>query len=270
MRPVAVAVLLLSLVRPLPPPIPSPRHAASTTRDSTRRPSGRLARRRRFPRRADAARVVLGRIQLERYRQSSDPKDLAAARGSLRDVDAAPLDAARARRADRSASPRRSISRSSSARRRSSSSRCVERSALLGPVGARARARLVGDGARSAGADAAAAERPAIYARILARMTEEMRRDPGSAAAGYWLAAAARAGGDLDRAWHAASPAGCGRRSPDDRGAALRADLDRLVTQAIIPERAAKLPARRREGGSGGHGGRVGSLQEDGIWSQVS
>ena len=30
----------------------------------------------------------------------------------------------------------------------------------------------------------------------------------------------------------------------DDRGAALRADLDRLVTKAIIPERAAKAAAR--------------------------
>ena len=30
----------------------------------------------------------------------------------------------------------------------------------------------------------------------------------------------------------------------DDRGAALRADLDRLVVQAIIPERAAKLAGR--------------------------
>jgi hypothetical protein len=37
-----------------------------------------------------------------------------------------------------------------------------------------------------------------------------------------------------------------------DRGAALRADLDRLVTQAIIPERAARLhtgDARQAAGG---------------------
>ena len=46
------------------------------------------------PNRADAARVVLGRIQLERYRQSSDPKDLQAARASLRMVNTGALDTA--------------------------------------------------------------------------------------------------------------------------------------------------------------------------------
>jgi hypothetical protein len=71
-------------------------------------------------------------------------------------------------------------------------------------------------------------------------MNEEIAEYPGSTAAGYWLAAAARASGDTERAWHA-SHAGWLRASlADDRGVALRADLDRLVTQAIIPERAAK------------------------------
>ena len=36
------------------------------------------------------------------------------------------------------------------------------------------------------------------------RMEIEVRIDPGSAPANYWLAAAARGAGDLDRAWHAA------------------------------------------------------------------
>src|SRR4051812_7267563 len=40
---------------------------------------------------ADAARVVLGRIQLERFRQTSDPGDLTAARQSLRSVDSKSL-----------------------------------------------------------------------------------------------------------------------------------------------------------------------------------
>src|SRR5215210_918825 len=40
---------------------------------------------------ADAARVVLGRIQLEQYRQNARPEDLAAARDSLRTADARPL-----------------------------------------------------------------------------------------------------------------------------------------------------------------------------------
>ena len=40
---------------------------------------------------ADPARVVLGRVQLERFRQTADPADLSAARESFRSVDPAPL-----------------------------------------------------------------------------------------------------------------------------------------------------------------------------------
>ena len=50
--------------------------------------------------------------------------------------------------------------------------------------------------------------------------------------------------GDLERAWHAAAAAWVGALLSRDRGAALRADLDRLVVQAIIPERAARLQVR--------------------------
>ena len=85
------------------------------------------------------------------------------------------------------------------------------------------------------------AERPPLYARIITRMEEELRRDTASAAASYWLVAAARGNGDLERAWDAAL-AGWARASlTGDRRATLRADLDQIVTQAIIPERARML-----------------------------
>ena len=84
-------------------------------------------------------------------------------------------------------------------------------------------------------------ERPAIYARILERMSAELATDGGSAPASYWLVAAARGTGDLERAWQAAIAGWVRASQAPDRGAALRADLDRLVTQAIIPERAARL-----------------------------
>ena len=89
-------------------------------------------------------------------------------------------------------------------------------------------------------------ERPAIYARVLDRMTDEIAEYPGSTAAGYWLAAAARASGDLERAWNAALAGWVRATLADDRGAALRADLDRLVMQAIIPDRAAQAGPQRR------------------------
>ena len=78
------------------------------------------------------------------------------------------------------------------------------------------------------------------------RMEQELRRDPASAPASYWLAAAARAAGDLDRAWAAASAGWIRAALGRDKGVALRADLEKLVTQGIIPDRVAKVPARDR------------------------
>ena len=72
-------------------------------------------------------------------------------------------------------------------------------------------------------------------------MESELRREPGSTSAGYWLAAAARSIGDTDRAWHAALAGYLRARVAADRGVSLRADLDRLVVTAIIPERARQL-----------------------------
>src|SRR4051795_13318776 len=46
----------------------------------------------RFPATGDGARVVLGRIQLERYRRTPAAADLTGAIGTLRDVDARRLD----------------------------------------------------------------------------------------------------------------------------------------------------------------------------------
>jgi hypothetical protein len=86
--------------------------------------------------------------------------------------------------------------------------------------------------------------RPAIYARVSEQMQQELKRDPASSAANYWIAAAARGAGDLDRAMAAASAAWVRGLMAHDRGAALRADIDRLVTQALIPDRAARLTLR--------------------------
>ena len=55
---------------------------------------------------------------------------------------------------------------------------------------------------QEAGGDAAE-----LYGRVLERMEQEARRDPSSAAAAYWIAAAARGLGQLERAWQAAMAA---------------------------------------------------------------
>ena len=82
------------------------------------------------------------------------------------------------------------------------------------------------------------AERAPLYSRIVARMEDELRRNAASAVASYWLVAGARGNGDLERAWDAAFAAWARASFTGDRRLQLRADLDQIVTQAIIPERA--------------------------------
>jgi len=84
-------------------------------------------------------------------------------------------------------------------------------------------------------------ERQATYQRIRTRMRAELASHPTSATAAYWAAAAARAQGDLQGAWDEAEAAWVRAPLTTDHGAALRADLDRLMTRAIVPERAKAL-----------------------------
>jgi hypothetical protein len=57
----------------------------------------------------------------------------------------------------------------------------------------------------------------------------------------FWLVAASRAAGDLERAWSGALSAWVRARSMGPRGLTLRADLDQLVSTVILPERAKAL-----------------------------
>ena len=87
-----------------------------------------------------------------------------------------------------------------------------------------------------------AAERKALYQRILRRSEDEAGRERQVRPATYWLAAAARGVDDVERAWGAAM-AGWVRaalpRAP--RAWSLRADLDKLVTDVLLPERARQI-----------------------------
>lgn len=80
-------------------------------------------------------------------------------------------------------------------------------------------------------------ERQSAYQRIRARMEEDLALHPGSGAASYWLAAAARAQGDLQGAWDAAQAGWVRAPLAADGGAALRSDLDLLVLRGIAPDR---------------------------------
>lgn len=80
--------------------------------------------------------------------------------------------------------------------------------------------------------------RPPLYGRVVERMEAELRDAPGNAVANYWLAVGARGAGDLARAWNAAIAAWVRAPLAPDHAAALRADIDRLVTEALVVERA--------------------------------
>jgi hypothetical protein len=84
-------------------------------------------------------------------------------------------------------------------------------------------------------------DRRAVYQRLRDRMQAELAATPTSAAAVYWLSAAARGQGDLQGAWSAAQAGWVRASLASDRGAALRADLDHLVTRALVPELARAL-----------------------------
>jgi hypothetical protein len=83
-----------------------------------------------------------------------------------------------------------------------------------------------------------------VFERVLSRMEHELRADPADPVANYWLAVAARGTGDPDRAWDAAIAAWVRSSVSPEGSNALREDLDRLVAQALIPERARLRPGR--------------------------
>jgi len=196
-----------------------------------------------------AAALVAARALLERYRASADPADLAAARGHLRAIDAADLDAAEKRELV--------VGLAEALYFEDAFAPAAELfDAALGPAGGAAS--LEGD-ARERALDWWAtsldrhaqllplAERRGIYRRIADRMERESGEFPNSTPAAYWLAAAARGAGELDRAWAAAIAAWVRASMMRDRGAALRADIDRLAQQALIPERARALRLAQKD-----------------------
>lgn len=190
---------------------------------------------------ADAARLVLGRALLERFRKGGDAHDLGEAREALRATDASSLSPG-----DRGEllvglgqwlyftdrfGPAAELFEVAAAR------------PLTGGAAARDRVLDWWASALDREAQSAPTARDRIYTRVFDRMEQALADDPGSVAANYWLVASARAVGDLDRAWQAAMAGWVRSMLAPDRGAALRADLDRLVLTSVIPERARETAA---------------------------
>jgi hypothetical protein len=179
--------------------------------------------------------LIMSRARLERYRARSDPKDLADARADLLSLD--PTKLSQEERVEWQIGVAEALFLEGQP---------GPAAELFGNLFAMVRqrpqdeARLLDWWATALEQQAEPRppdERRAVYRRIIEKMETELDRHPLSPTALYWLPAAARGGGDLDRAWSAAV-ASWVRAGMLDGEASLREDLDRLMLQGIIPERA--------------------------------
>lgn len=188
---------------------------------------------------AHAASVVVARARLERFRQTSEPEDLNAAREALVSVDASKL------------SPRDQVEYLvgqgealyfSEPPRFGAAAEFFETALVRTGSADLAEREIIFEWWAAAldrqGQLGPETERRFIYTRLLTGAEEERRRFDMSAVAWFWIAVGARGVDDLERAWGVAQAGWIRAAQLGNRGVALRADLDRLVTQVLIPERA--------------------------------
>lgn len=199
------------------------------------------------PASADAAALVAARSHLERFRfRTNDPADLTAAREALGMVRAAALN------------PRDQVDLLIGFGQALFLSDVFGAAAELFDT-ALSRAALLAERDRLLLLDwwATAVDREArmwpadrrasLFRRLMDRMEDVLRQDPGNAAANYWLAVSARGAGDVERAWDAAVAAWVRAPLRPETAATLRTDIDRFVTTSLIPERARARPAKEQQ-----------------------
>jgi hypothetical protein len=189
---------------------------------------------------ADRADLIAARAYLERFRESGMPDDLTNARDRLRRLDPKPFDPLERTELIVGLGEALYFDESFGAAADVFETVLENGSAL--PDGSRDR--VLDWWAIAVDRDAWFRPEPgqqSAYQRIRGRMREESTTRPESSTAAYWLAAAARSQGDLQAAWDAVEAGWVRAIFAIDRGTALRADLDRLMIVAIIPERARLL-----------------------------
>ena len=197
------------------------------------------------PATTDAATVVLARAHLERYRERANPGDLSAARVALGTVRVSNLDTrdhvdflmalgeALFFEDDYGAA---AILFESG----------IDRAIAQGTESGEAMLEWWGS-AVERHADALERDgRVNAFRRLRERMARELSRNPGSAAAAYFLVVATRGSGEPLEAWDAAIAGWVRARMAGARSASLRADLDKLVLEGVIPDRVQSLAADRR------------------------
>jgi len=195
----------------------------------------------------DAARVVLARASLERYRLRLETADRTAAEAALRAVDANRLAPSDYVEWLVGLGVALFVDDEGGLEDRFSAAAELFETVLDradGAVGATSRERVLEWWANALDRQAQfgpASGRHATYARLLERIDREVDANDRSVVALYWQVVASRGTGDLERAWGAAVAAWLRSRHLGADGASLRADLDRFVTTVLLPERAMEL-----------------------------
>ncbi|MEP7118708.1 MAG: hypothetical protein ABI880_14060 [Acidobacteriota bacterium] len=196
---------------------------------------------RKTPEVADAAAVVLARAYLERYRQIADPADLGAARTTLGAVNVEHLGPPD--RAEYLIALGGSLFLEDDF---GAAAEIFESAIEVAPAaGENAREAVLdwyGSAMERWAAPFTTTRRAAMLERLVRLMEREQAKNPGSRAASYWLVAGLRAQGELDRAWQAAIAAWVRAPIAGSRALGLRADIDRLVREGIIPDRGKEAP----------------------------
>lgn len=194
---------------------------------------------------SDAAAVVLARAHLERYRERANPDDLSAARVALGTVRVSNLDSrdnvdflmalGEALFFEDDYGAAATLFESG-----------IEAAAAQGPQTGEAMLEWWGS-AVERHADALDREaRTDAFRHLRERMARELARNPGSAAAAYFLVVGTRGSGQALEAWEAAIAGWVRARLAGARAATLRADLDKIVLEGIIPDRVrAAAPDKR-------------------------
>jgi hypothetical protein len=194
---------------------------------------------RRLPDKADSADLIAARAFLEKFRQSGITGDLESGRERLRRINASRLNFAE--RTEFTVGLGVTLYFDGDA---GAAAELFDSVLADSQLTTEARERVLDWWASALDEEArkrSDAERAAIYLRVRDRMRSELARNDGSVAASYWLSAAARGQGDLQAAWDAAQAGWVRSTLTAGRGDALREDLNRLVLQALVPERARAL-----------------------------
>lgn len=197
------------------------------------------------PATADAATVVLARAHLERYRERANPDDLSAARIALGTVRVSNLDTrdhvdflmalGEALFFEDDYGAAATLFESG-----------IDRAIAQGTETGESMLEWWGSAVERHADALERDDRISAFQRLRERMSRELARNPGSAAAAYFLAVGSRGSGEPLEAWDAAIAGWVRARLAGARSASLRADLDKLVLEGIIPDRVLTLPADKR------------------------